>query len=65
MKHARFVRTLGLFSMFGFAVAVVGCGSDSQQPAGENSRQVNRDFFKAKTSQNKVDAGAIGRTKKR
>jgi hypothetical protein len=65
MKHARFVRTLGLFSMFGFAVALVGCGSESQQPAGENSRQVNREFFKAKTSQNKVDAGANGRAKKR
>ncbi len=65
MKHAWFVRTLGLFTMFGFAVAVVGCGSGSQQPAGENTRQVNRDFFKAKTSQNKLDAGAKGRTRKR
>jgi hypothetical protein len=65
MKHARFVRMLGLFSMFGFSVAVVGCGSEPQQPAGENIRQVNREFFKTKTAQNKVDAGANGRTKKR
>jgi hypothetical protein len=65
MKHARFVQTLGLFSMFGFAVAVVGCGSESQKPAGENIRQGNREFFKAKTAQNKVDAAANGRTKKR
>jgi hypothetical protein len=65
MKHARFVRMLRLFSMFGFAVAVVGCGSEPQQPTGENIRQVNREFFKTKTAQNKVDAGANGRTKKR
>jgi hypothetical protein len=65
MKHSRFVRSLGLFSTFGFAVAVVGCGSEPQQQAGENIRQVNRDFFKTKTTQNKVDAGATGHTKKR
>lgn len=65
MKHARFVRMLGLYSMFGFAAAVVGCGSEPQQPAGENIRQGNREFFKTKTAQNKVDAGANGRTKKR
>ena len=65
MKHARFVPTLGLFSILGFAAVVVGCGSEPQQPAGENNRQVNREFFKAKTSQNKADAGAGGRTKNR
>jgi hypothetical protein len=56
MKHARFVRMFGLFSMLGVAAAVVGCGSGAEQPAGENIRQVNREFFKAKTSQNKTGA---------
>ena len=64
MKHARFLRTLGLLSVVGFAVAVVGCGSEPQQPAGENARQVNREFFKAKMSQKKVDARSSGRAKK-
>jgi hypothetical protein len=65
MKHAQFVRMLGLFSVLGFAAAVVGCGSESQQPAGENIRQANREFFKAKTSQNKTDAAPKGRSTKR
>jgi hypothetical protein len=65
MKHAQFVQTLGLFSMLGVAAAVVGCGSESQQPAGENTRQVNREFFKAKTSQNKTVAGSKARSTKR
>jgi hypothetical protein len=65
MKHSQFVRMLGLFSVLGFAAAVVGCGSESQQPAAENTRQVNREFFKAKTSQNKTNAGSKGRSTKR
>ena len=51
--------------MLGVAAAVVGCGSESQQPAAENIRQVNREFFKAKTSQNKTNAGSKGRSTKR
>ena len=65
MKHAQFVRMLGLFSVLGFAAAVVGCGSESQQPAGENIRQVNREYFKAKTSQNKTGAAPKGRSTNR
>jgi hypothetical protein len=53
------------FSIFGFAVAVVGCGSEPPPPAGETIRQGNRDFFKTKTSQNKADSKTSGRTKKR
>jgi hypothetical protein len=64
MKHAQFVRMFGLFSVLGVAAAVVGCGSESQQPAGENTRQVNREFFKAKTSQNKTNAAPSGRSTK-
>ena len=56
MKHARFVRTLGLFSVLGFAAAVVGCGEEAPPAAGENTRQANREFFKSKTSQNKAGA---------
>ena len=65
MKHAQFVRTLGLFSVLGFAATVVGCGTAAQQAPGENIRQVNREFFKAKTSQNKTNAGSKGRSTKR
>ena len=65
MKHARFVRMFGLFSMLGFAAAVVGCGTGAEQPGGENIRQATREFFKAKTSQNKTDAAPKGRSTKR
>ena len=58
MKHSRFVRSLGLFSVLAFAAAVVGCGGEAPPAAGESTRQVNREFFKTKASQNKVDAGA-------
>ena len=54
MKHTQFVRTLGLFSVLGFAAAVVGCGTEAPQAAGENIQQPNRESFKSKTSQNKV-----------
>jgi hypothetical protein len=65
MKHAQFVRTLGLFSVLGFAAAVFGCGTGAQQASGENIRPVNREFFKAKTSQNKTVAVSKGRSTKR
>jgi hypothetical protein len=65
MKHAQFVRTLGLISVLSVAAAVVGCGSESQQPAAENIKQASREFFKAKTSQNKANAGSKGRSTKR
>jgi hypothetical protein len=65
MKHAQFVRMFGLFSVLGYAAAVVGCGSESQQPAVENIRQANREFFKTKTSQNKTNAGSKGRSANR
>jgi hypothetical protein len=65
MKRAQFVGTLGLFSVLGFAAAVVGCGTGAQQAPEENNRQVNREFFKAKTAQNKTDAASKGRSTKR
>jgi hypothetical protein len=65
MKHAQFVRTLGLFSVLGFAVTMVGCGTAAQQAPDENIRPVNREFFKAKTSQNKADAASKGRSTKK
>ena len=65
MKHAQFVRMFGLFSVLSVAAAAVGCGSESQQPTGEETRQVNREFFKAKTSQNKTNAAPSGRSTKR
>jgi hypothetical protein len=65
MKHARFVRTLGLFSVLGFVAAVIGCGTGAETP-GENTRQATREFFKTKTSQNKTYAALKGgSTKKR
>jgi hypothetical protein len=64
MKHAWFVRTLGLFSVLAFAAAVVGCGTGAQQAAGENIKQTNREFFKSKTVQNKTDAAPKGRSAK-
>jgi hypothetical protein len=56
---------LGLFSVLGFAAAVVGCGTGAPQASEENIRPVNREFFKAKTSQNKAAATSKGRSTKK
>jgi hypothetical protein len=65
MKYAQFVRMLGLFSVLGFAAAVLGCGTEAPPAAGENARQATREFFKSKTSQNKADASPKGHSTKR
>ena len=65
MKHARVVPTLGLFSVLGFAAAVVGCGEGARPAGGENIRPATREFFKSKTTQNKPDAASKGRSTKR
>jgi hypothetical protein len=65
MKYAQFVRMLGLFSVLGFAAAVVGCSTEAPPAVGEDIKQANREFFKSKTSQNKADASPKGHSTKR
>jgi hypothetical protein len=65
MKHAQFVRMFGLFSVLGFAAAVVGCGTAAEQPAGDNIKQARRESFKSKTAQNKAGGAPRGRSLKR
>jgi hypothetical protein len=62
MKHSEFVRMLGLFSVLGFAAAVVGCGTDAQQADVESTKQARREAFKSKTAQNNANAAPKGRS---
>jgi hypothetical protein len=59
MKHAQFVRTLGLLLVLGLAGSMVGCGlgagpvpSTVQKEAEKTIRAENRSIYQSKASQN-------------
>jgi Pyruvate/2-oxoacid:ferredoxin oxidoreductase gamma subunit len=62
MKYAELIRMLGLFSVLGFAAAVVGCGTEAQQADVESAKQARREAFKSKTAQNNAKAAPKGRS---